>query len=278
MKTTLKIFGGALMMLALATACSEEEDALQASLDVTAQEDLAALEEELIVNEEWADRLDEMQFGRYAEGDDDQFTPPDCAVRTWEHDSANMTRTLTIDFGDEPCLGRDGLYRRGMITITFQGPRQQPGSSRTTEYIGYFVMDNQYNGTVQTVNQGNHVRTRTVNMTWQRGPQTASWQGEREIEMIAGYNTPERFDDLFLVTGSGQGVRRNGTAYTSEIQEPLLRKMQPGCHRHFVDGTILFTDEDGTETLLDYDPVGGAPCDRLASVTRNGETRLITLR
>lgn len=263
-----------LVATALLAGCSEEE-ALQTA-DYTAQEDLAAMEQEILTVEQWEDNLDELDNGRVAV--DDYLLPPDCVERTWTFDPPAQTRVLTIDFGDEPCLGRDGLYRRGKITITYVGPRWEVGSTRSTEFIGYYVMNHQYNGTKVMEFQGHHTYDRTVDMSLQVGQEAASWQADQVVEKIAGYDTPERHDDLYQVTGEGSGVRRSGTAYTADIIEPLLRKTQPGCYQNFVDGVIEFTSENDVITLLDYDPLGGAPCDKLAAVTRNGHTHYITLR
>ncbi|MCP4123834.1 MAG: hypothetical protein GY751_18955 [Bacteroidetes bacterium] len=274
MKSQLKLIATFFTVALIVASCSQEEDALSVS-EFDAQEELAAIEQEIFTVETWEDGEDELEFGRVIV--ETYLETPGCVDKTWARDSVNRTRTLTIDFGNVPCLGMDGLYRKGMIVITYTGPRQHPGSSRHTEFFGYFVMNHEYNGTKYVEYQENHTYTRDVDMSLTIGNSIALWQAEQVVEKIAGYLTPERNDDIYQVTGGGQGVRRNGMSYVATITEPLLRKIQPGCFENFVDGVMTFVNEEEVTTLLDYDPIGGAPCDKLASITRNGHTHFITL-
>lgn len=262
-------------LLFLAAGCSKEETPGLAGFET--EESWAALERELITVETWADAEDAVTNGRWM-AEDEHLRPPDCVTRIWEADPPHHTRVLTIDFGDTWCLGRDGLYRKGLITVTFVGPRGVPGSTKTTEFTGYFVMNHEYNGVKSIEYTGSHTYDRQVDMTLTAGDQESGWYADETVEQVAGYNTPQRYDDILQVTGDGGGIRRNGMSYTALVNEPLLRKLQPGCFSVFVDGTVEFTNADGAVTGLDFDPLGGAPCDKLAAVTRNGETHYITLR
>jgi hypothetical protein len=60
----------------------------------------------------------------------------------------------------------------------------------------------------------------------------------------------------------------------------LKKKVEIGCLRTFVSGELLITDEDNNNTMtLDYDPDGGEPCDRTATVRFNdGKEFTITTR
>lgn len=271
MKNSFYYLPAVLLLALIVSSCSKDEVTSDALFD--AQEDVAAIEQELLSVEQMADIEDEVYSGRIISTD--PLATPVCATRTWE--VVGNSRVLTIDFGSESCLCQDGLYRRGVIKETFTGPRLAEGSTRKTDFIGYFVMDRQFNGSKLMTYTGNHVYTRVTDMNLQIGPSAASWYADQVVEMIAGYDTDIRQDDIFQVTGDGYGTRRNGIGYTSDITEPLLRKMEAGCYRNFVDGVMTFTNDEGVVTILDYDPLGGAPCDRLASVTRNGVTHNITL-
>ena len=54
----------------------------------------------------------------------------ECATVTL--DTTVFPRELTIDFGKENCLCRDGKYRRGKIIISFNGRYRHPGTVITT--------------------------------------------------------------------------------------------------------------------------------------------------
>ncbi len=204
-----------------------------------------------------------------------------CATRTWDA----ATKTLTIDFGTTNCLCRDGKYRRGQIISVFNGPWRTTGSSVTTTLNNYFVNDNQHAGTrVATIltnepgsNLKYQVEVKNASIVFQNGT-SRDWNALREVERTAGQGTQMLTDDEYLVTGTAQGTNRRGVAFTATIGQPLKKVFQVGCARNFVAGTITITNARQQSMLLNYDPNGTEACDKVASVTINGKTRLITLR
>ncbi len=79
------------------------------------------------------------------------------------------------------------------------------------------------------------------------------------------------WDDVFEIEGQSNGINRNNQSYTRTITSPLVK---PRTCRWFVQGTIEFVTGENTATL-DY---GNGSCDRLATLTVNGESREIRLR
>ncbi len=79
------------------------------------------------------------------------------------------------------------------------------------------------------------------------------------------------WDDVFETEGQSSGINRSNESYTRTITSPLVK---PRNCRWFVQGTIEFVTGENTATL-DY---GDGTCDRIATLTVNGETREITLR
>ncbi|HPR58363.1 MAG TPA: hypothetical protein PK915_08340 [Bacteroidales bacterium] len=66
----------------------------------------------------------------------------DCVTITL--DTTVMPHVLTIDFGEENCLCRDGKWRRGKIIVTFTGHFHQTGAVITHTLDNYYVNDNWY--------------------------------------------------------------------------------------------------------------------------------------
>ena len=201
---------------------------------------------------------------------------PDCATISVD----SITRTMTIDFGDENCLCKDGLYRRGRIVARFTGKYREAGSSVSISLENYAVQDQSIEGSKtlsRTSDSSWTIQVTGAELTTTEGV-VLSWNSERTITRVEGQDTPSPWDDVYSYTGSAGGVNRNGVRYTATIDEPLIRKIRIGCMRNFVDGKLSVSNENGRTMVLDYDPVGGAPCDRTAEVTINGETRTITLR
>lgn len=204
-----------------------------------------------------------------------------CASRTWDP----ATRTLTIDFGPTNCLCIDGRTRRGQLTAVFSGPRfGAPNSSVTITRQGYFVNDNEHLGTkvvtFTTHNVWNAVVT-NGEIRFADG-RTATRTANHTVSRTALPGQPTTFS----ITGTASGVNRRGNAYTATIDptDPLLKRrdFDATCAgRHvFVDGKItIFNATRDLLALLDYDPIGGAPCDKIASISVNGgPARQFTLR
>jgi len=204
-----------------------------------------------------------------------------CATRTWDA----ATKTLTIDFGLNNCLCKDGKYRRGQIIAVFNGQWRTVGSTVTTKLLNYYVNDNKHTGTRVVTTLGSEtgpnfkyrVEVTKASIEFQDGT-TRDWSAIREVERTAGQGTPTLLDDEYLVTGTAQGTNRRGVAFTATIGQPLKKVFQVGCARNFISGTIDITNSKQKSMLLNYDPSGTQTCDKIASVTVNGKTKYITLR
>jgi hypothetical protein len=90
-------------------------------------------------------------------------------------------------------------------------------------------------------------------------------------EWIQGSDTPNRWDDIYLVTGTANGARPNGLTWEREIMTPL--RVELAC-RFIVSGTVELHPEGRPVSLLDY---GNGDCDNIATFTMNGKTYTIHL-
>lgn len=201
---------------------------------------------------------------------------PQCAVVTVD----TLARSLTIDFGDQNCLCKDGLYRRGRIIAHFTGKYGQIGSSVSVTLEEYYVQDKHVTGTKTITRTGPaswDVMVANASITGTDG-KTASWSSQRSVARTEGEGTLTPWDDVYEYTGTASGTNANGVDYTANITEPLVKKVSIGCLKTFVEGVLTIANENGGTMMLDYDPTGGAPCDRTAKVTINGKARTITLR
>jgi hypothetical protein len=200
----------------------------------------------------------------------------ECATVTL--DTTVFPRVLTIDFGEENCLCHDGKYRRGKIIMTFNGRYHQPGTIITHGFEDYFVNDNSVEGTKVVTNMGEndngnmYFTIEVVGVVQKEDGSTFSWNSSRVREWIQGSDTPNRWDDIYLITGTASGIRPNGLTWEREIMTAL--RVELAC-RFIVSGTVELRPEDRPVRLLDY---GNGECDNFATVTINGETQTIYLR
>jgi hypothetical protein len=203
-----------------------------------------------------------------------------CATVTF--DTIAVPHLITVDFGTVNCLCNDGKYRRGQILISFTGQYMQAGHTHTITFNNYFVNDNQVTGTKTVINNGyntsNHL-TFTVTVDGQlilaNNAGTISWESDRVREWTEGDSTPEKSDDVFMITGTSTVTRINGSTSTHTITTPL--RIERGCmFRYPVSGVVLIERTNLPDRILDYSYMN-SQCDKVATVTINGTSYNITL-
>lgn len=192
--------------------------------------------------------------------------------------------TTVIDFG-LGCVGPDGRNRSGQITINYTGRYRTPGTVITVTLQNYTVDGRQVEGSKTITNTGlNNAGNLVYAVVLSNGQVTfpdgsvRTFSGNWNREWVAGQNTSYAtdglsgiLDDVWQITGSATGTRRNGQSYTASTLTPLRRETD--C-RHFVSGTIEITPSGRAARVLDY---GNGSCDNVATITVNGNTRTITL-
>ncbi|MBU1369426.1 MAG: hypothetical protein KJ578_03720 [Bacteroidetes bacterium] len=209
-------------------------------------------------------------------GTEDFLRFSDCVTITL--DTTVMPRILTIDFGEENCLCRDGKYRRGKIIVSFNGRYRQPGTLITHSFDNYFVNDNQVEGTHSVENMGFNEDQHMWFAIEVQGQLTLTdstvhnWNATRNRTWIRGFNTPIWRDDAFLITGNGNYSNSTGSNISRTIITPLLRELS--CP-FFVSGTVEIVPSTGSLRLLDF---GDGSCDNLATLTIGERVITIVLR
>lgn len=212
------------------------------------------------------------------------FTFGNCATISispaW-NDTLTWPKTLTIDFGTTNCMGNDGRNRRGIITVTISDRYRNPGSVLSVQLQNYHVNDHKIEGTKQITNNGRNsnnnlsfsVQVSNGQITYPNNGGVATWASTRTNEWIAGEATTlfthglaGICDDVYLITGSANGVNRGGLAYTMQITSPLRKEI---CCRWLVSGTIDINPSGMLTRTIDF---GNGACDQNASITIAGYT------
>lgn len=197
---------------------------------------------------------------------------------TW---SSNIfPKTITIDFGDSNCLGRDGNYRRGKLIIDLSGRFVDSGTVITSRLDNYFQNDNKVEGTRTKENLGRNI---DGNITYEVKVENGridhvngyeiNWNSERTTEWVSGDDTPINiFDDVYSIRGSATGFTRDGRSYSMNTTKDL--KVALNC-RWIKSGTITIKPEDFSERTVDY---GDGACDRIATYMVNGRDFQFVMR
>lgn len=201
----------------------------------------------------------------------------DCApVVTF--DTVATPHTITLDFGDVNCTTQSGRLRRGRIQVSYTGRYRDEGTVITMTPVNYYVNNNLVLGTKTVTNMGlnedGHPYFAIVvngSLTAADGSWTATHQAQRTRTWVNGSDTETWLDDVYMITGGGSGVNRNGVSYTTSITNGL--RVEIGCP-WITQGTVVVTPASRPERTIDY---GSGTCDGTFSITINGQTYTITI-
>ncbi len=263
-----------LLLLACATlafaACRKDKDDEEtADLDYTSASDNA------IAEDSFSDMLSEVDKAVEANGL--RGTDADCDP-TVTFDTLSSPRTLTIDFGTVNCTANNGRQRRGKIQVSYTGRYRDEGTVITITPDNYYVNDHHVQGTKTVTNEGfnndGHLYYSVVvngSITAPDGSWTATHQANRVRTWIQGEGTMTLFDDVYLITGSGSGVNRNGNAYNINITSAL--RVEVGC-RWITAGTVDVIPENKPTRTINY---GSGSCDGIITISVNDHTFTITI-
>ncbi len=257
----------------LTSSCNKSEKTINQDTSASADD---ALAESLFENvTKVVDEAYDSGSGNSKSSDETQYVNG-CAVVTI--DLTVYPYSLIVDFGDENCLCEDNRYRRGKILVTFNGEYREPGTVITYGFDNYHVNDYQIDGTKIITNLGqnndgninyNISVVGVINFPDNGG--TISWNATKNREWIEGIDTWTHLDDVYLITGSSEGIRSNGLQWTRNILIPL--RVEIGC-KWIVSGTMEVAPEGIPARLFDW---GNGDCDNIATVVVNGVTYTIFL-
>ena len=267
-------FGFALSLLVfLVASCKKEENAINTTTQQVS-EDVSELETLVQDAEDEAEVMVELRSGSPSN---------ECPTVTMSNTAGSFPNDITVDFGTEGCVGADGRVRKGKVLITISDNLTNEGAVRTVTLEDYYVNDIHLEGMRTLTNtglndDGNPTFSRVVTdgaVTFTDGS-NATWAGTHTIEQVGGAATLTVLDNIFEINGNANGVNRQGKAWTSEITEPLTRRVP--CR--FVVSGIRSITVDGHTATLDYGfGLGAGDCDRQALLTLpNGDTRIILVR
>lgn len=193
--------------------------------------------------------------------------------------------TITIDFGINGIIGKNGKIRKGKIIIKFNGGYRVVGSAISQTFDNYFVNGKKIEGTRSITYKGDSsgmpkwTIQSDLTITKNDGKKV-TWSSTRTRIMTAGYSTPLNwYDDEYTITGTANGTTSNGDTYTMSIGKPLFIKVSytpPTLCKYIIDGTITYTRGSRTATF-DYGYGGITSCDNQAELNYNGSKTIITL-
>jgi hypothetical protein len=268
------IAGSILLIFTLFVGCKKDNDSnddITTTAEDIGQAETVSADVDNMVDE--VARMSSFSTQTSNEASFDQFNFSSCATVT--NDSIN--HILTFDFG-AGCTGRDGKTRSGQTIVTYSGSGYfSSGSAWTVTFNNFYVNGKHIEGSRSVVNNGigsdgnmswtinvQNMKITKTNGSWR------SWSGQRTREIVAGFGDSTWTNDVYLINGSFTGINSNGESVTGTLSN--IRR-DHSCH-YITSGTIAITPSGKPTRTIDF---GNGTCDDLATVTRNGVTRNITL-
>ncbi len=197
-------------------------------------------------------------------------------------DTLSSPHNLIVRFPYKNCLCLDGRNRRGTMIISYDGRYKDSLVAHTITFQDYYVNDIGLSGTIKytridtTVTGRLYYNVKTdVNITTKPN-EYIYWKGSLVRKWIGGYNTNDRNDDVFSISGAASLTRVNGHLFTFDIQTPL----QFALNCDFCEaGVVNVNDGHRSQRQLDYsvstgDNING--CDDAAKMTV--DTHIYTVR
>lgn len=266
----IKRIGFITLVLAIAlSSCDKEQDLAPAEEAEFVAEDLSSVQYLL-------DDL-ELTVDEAVETRDPQGA---CVDISFKNPRGTFPNTVTFDFGDG-CEGPRGHVRTGMIIVEQSAPMHEEGAVRVTTFEDFTIDDILIEGQKVLSNTGpdtdgypTFTRNVEITLTFPNG-MTAMRTSSHVRTQILGSETPEFADDVFEITGSGEGVNRLGHAFTTVITEPLLKRRTCRWIESGIIRVTVTTDADELLRVLDFGYPDGA-CDPFMEVTlADGTTRVV---
>tara|TARA_R110000850_G_scaffold39441_6_gene102425 strand:+ start:302 stop:1105 length:804 start_codon:yes stop_codon:yes gene_type:complete len=187
-------------------------------------------------------------------------------------DTTGPVTKITLDFGKTNCQGDDGKYRRGKLIVTFEDNPFDAGSVTTITSNGYAINDHKIAGSKSVTYMGLNTDGdpyNTVNTALTITKPDAStilWNSTQQRVWVDGFGNFDPKDNAVEVTGTANGTTAAGLVYNIEILTPL--RVEATCS-NIVSGSFKLNGPTFLERVFDY---GSGTCDRIATVTINGNT------
>ena len=171
-------------------------------------------------------------------------------------DFVTFPKTINVNFGTG-VLGKDGVTRKGSVTIVSTNWYGQPDSEHTATFTDYYHNEYKVEGTHVVKNLGENgdgnleysVVIEDGKITTQTGA-VIEYQENSTRTWIAGSDTPLYiWDDEYLLDGSQNGTSSAGLDYTLTVEDPLHFVLFP---RNIEAGVLDVDIADIKDIKIDY--------------------------
>jgi len=185
-------------------------------------------------------------------------------------------KTITVDYGDGIELV-NGRIISGKIVIEVSARPLTDGATREISYVNFYVdsvfIEGGATRTFMGTDSTERIFSNVSDLTLTFPDNTVLKRySERTRTLVEGFETLFlHSDDVISITGFVEYEASNGATFSKTITDPLIKT---GACRFIIQGTVFFTHNGEDFAELDY---GDGTCDDVATITKDGETRQITI-
>jgi hypothetical protein len=195
-----------------------------------------------------------------------------CAVVTVS--SETYPKEITIEYSGT-CNEHHGHVRQGKIIIDISDSLTLAGSEETITYQDFYMDSMKIDLTAKITNLGQNpdgswMIQKDYEQTITKGDVVCVRKNKETQEWIAGFDTRDKSDNIYYLTGNGSVSINDTVTYTKTITSPLL--FDASCN--FISSGVVELTKNGTTAVIDY---GDGTCDNKATVTIDGTTEEINL-
>ncbi len=220
------------MLVVLFLSCDKDDP----KPDTTSDNVVEALKEYVIVNKVFQDIgntngdavLSAESSASDAQAKSMKSKAVDAEITITPFDLTTFPKTITVDF-KTGVLGKDGITRKGKVTIVSTNWYREAGSVHTATFTDYYHNDYKVEGTHVVENTGENVDgDLEYDVVIQDGKITTKsgavieYQENSTRTWIGGSETPLNiWDDEYLLDGSQSGTSSSNLDYTLTVEESL---------------------------------------------------------
>jgi hypothetical protein len=164
----------------------------------------------------------------------------------------------------------------GKVIINLSDTITNEGAVQTITYQDFYIDTIKVDLTASLKNlgknaAGNWVIEKKYTQTMTKNNETYVRTNSETIEWINGFETSDKTDNIYYVSGSGSVVLNDTASYTKTITTPLL--FDASCD--YIKSGVIELNRNGSISTIDF---GDGTCDNVATVTANGTTEEINLK
>jgi hypothetical protein len=187
--------------------------------------------------------------------------------------SSSYPREIVIEYLEGCSTHRHDKH--GKIIINLSDTITNEGAIQTITYQDFYIDSIKVDLTGSMENKGkngsgNWVIEKKYTQTITKNDQTVVRTNNELVEWISGFETTDRTDNVYSVSGSGSIVLNDTASYTKTITTPLL--FDASCE--YIKSGVVELNRHGNVSVIDY---GDGTCDDKATITTDGITEEITL-